>query len=456
VRSARGFEVPVAGSAEVLTPQLAGILHPMILLPLDMEDWSTREEMRGVILHELAHLERRDPYAILFQAVLGSLFFFHPLVRYGLRQLSVERELACDELVTSSGLARDVYAEAILKVAEHSAGMPQRYELAFDSSRRVLERRMEMILNGNNRQVRGSAATAAAIVRVALMFGVITCLFLPPGELAAQLQEAVKQIEPAEPTSAEPIPAKPIPAVATPPQSKPVTPSVVLAAAIPAPVPPPVQEPQPAPVSLSGRVYDQTSARIPGVSVTLISGQTRLNTLTNESGTYRFPQLPAGSYELEARLPGFQTFKLSNLRIDRASQQQDVTLNVGSVATRVQVTAQRVQQPAAAPTTPPPAPPAPPVRIGGDVSQANLIHQPKPQYPASMRASGIQGEITIQAIIAVDGSILSPRVLNTDAHPDLAEAALRSVMQWRYKPTTLNGVPIEVVTTITVGFGLTD
>jgi hypothetical protein len=67
--------------------------------------------------------------------------------------------------------------------------------------------------------------------------------------------------------------------------------------------------------SLSGTVSDPTGALIPGVEVTAKNTATGVTstTLTNESGTYRFPSLQPGSYEATAVLSGFQTqtFRLS-------------------------------------------------------------------------------------------------------------------------------------------------
>ena len=139
--------VPIGYSSQVCSPILAGVLHPMILLPADISNWASEEQQRAVILHELAHLERRDHLVNLVQTFLGVLCFYHPAVRYALRQLVVERELACDERVLKSGARPAAYAEAILKVAERSIAQRERYQLAFSTSRDILDRRMTMILD---------------------------------------------------------------------------------------------------------------------------------------------------------------------------------------------------------------------------------------------------------------------------------------------------------------------
>jgi protein TonB len=112
-------------------------------------------------------------------------------------------------------------------------------------------------------------------------------------------------------------------------------------------------------------------------------------------------------------------------------------------------------------TTPQPPPPqtsnpAPPVRIrvGGIVSLARLIYQPKPEYPEIAKMTRTEGAVEFEAVIGKDGTIEELKVLR--GHPLLVKAALDAVRRWRYQPTLLNGEPIEVVTEITVNFKLAE
>ncbi len=107
---------------------------------------------------------------------------------------------------------------------------------------------------------------------------------------------------------------------------------------------------------------------------------------------------------------------------------------------------------------PPPLPPPPPItqaeriRQGGDVQAANLIYQVNPVYPWLARQTRVQGAVVMEAVINKEGSIESLRVIT--GHPLLNQAALDAVKQWRYRPTMLNGEPVEVITTVTVTFTL--
>ncbi|HZQ53412.1 MAG TPA: energy transducer TonB [Bryobacteraceae bacterium] len=110
------------------------------------------------------------------------------------------------------------------------------------------------------------------------------------------------------------------------------------------------------------------------------------------------------------------------------------------------------------PTAPPPAPPAKPkasskpIRVGVGVAEANLIHKVLPVYPALAKSARVQGTVEFTAIISKEGTIENLRLVH--GHPLLVQAAREAVLQWKYRPTLLNGEPVEVVTDIIVNFTL--
>ncbi len=98
----------------------------------------------------------------------------------------------------------------------------------------------------------------------------------------------------------------------------------------------------------------------------------------------------------------------------------------------------------------PPRPPPTRIRQGGNVQQAMLLVQIKPVYPPLAKQARIQGVVILEAVIGKDGAVSEIKVIN--GHPLLQQAAIDAVSQWKYKPTLLNGEPVEVVTTVTVNF----
>jgi periplasmic protein TonB len=103
---------------------------------------------------------------------------------------------------------------------------------------------------------------------------------------------------------------------------------------------------------------------------------------------------------------------------------------------------------------PPPPPKATPqrIRVGGNVQQANLIHQVMPVYPEIAKTAHIQGTVILHAIISKEGTVQELQYIS--GPPLLMRSAMDAVRQWRYRPTLLNGEPVQVDTTISVVFTL--
>jgi TonB family protein len=203
--------------------------------------------------------------------------------------------------------------------------------------------------------------------------------------------------------------------------------------------------------SLVGVVQDPSRGRIVNCQV-LARNQDGTNqeaTRTNEVGEYRFGAIPPGNYVLEFGAPGFKLTKVNAAVATGQAARVDVTLDIGSISERMTVRGQKTA--AAAPLaggTPQR------VRIGGNVQPVRLLQQTEPEYPPELQQLGIQGTVVIRAVISTDGRVLSPKVVNTDIDPRLAQLALDAVKQWRYQPSLLNGEPIENTTTLTIDFTL--
>jgi protein TonB len=94
------------------------------------------------------------------------------------------------------------------------------------------------------------------------------------------------------------------------------------------------------------------------------------------------------------------------------------------------------------------------IRVGGNVQAANLITKVNPVYPADMKEQRLEGTVVLQAVISKEGVPDSLNSENAGTNRSFVDAAIDAVKQWRYKPTLLNGQPVEVITTITVNFTL--
>ncbi len=106
-----------------------------------------------------------------------------------------------------------------------------------------------------------------------------------------------------------------------------------------------------------------------------------------------------------------------------------------------------------APPLPPP-PPLPPdtVRVGPGISAPARTLDVKPVYPADAQALRVQGVVIVEVVIGKDGKVMMARVLRSI--PLLDQAALDAVLQWEFTPTVVDGVPKNLVMTVTVNFTL--
>jgi protein TonB len=97
-------------------------------------------------------------------------------------------------------------------------------------------------------------------------------------------------------------------------------------------------------------------------------------------------------------------------------------------------------------------PPAGPLRVGSGVEAPRKLRHVAPVYPDTARQARVQGTVTLECTIDPQGRVAQMRVVS--APPLLETAALDAVRQWVYTPTRLNGVPVAVLMTVTVHFGL--
>jgi TonB family protein len=205
--------------------------------------------------------------------------------------------------------------------------------------------------------------------------------------------------------------------------------------------------------SISGTVYDPSGARVPAAKLTATNsdGGYRTQTVADPVGMYSFSNLPAGHYTVEAEVPGFVPFRVNDLVLVTGGHiQVDANLAVGGLVMRETVSAEN------SPNAPKTASAAPQrIRIGGNIQPSVLIFKVDPEYPADLRARGIEGTVYLDAVLSKNGVPLSMKLQNPGVNQEFVDAAKAAFAQWRFRPTLLNGEPVEVSTTIQIDFKLT-
>jgi protein TonB len=97
-------------------------------------------------------------------------------------------------------------------------------------------------------------------------------------------------------------------------------------------------------------------------------------------------------------------------------------------------------------------PPEGPVRVGGSITAPRKIQHQNPVYPPIALAARIQGTVILEATIDETGTVVNLRVLRSI--PLLDQAAIESVLKWKYEPTRLNGSPVPILMSVSVRFEL--
>jgi protein TonB len=92
------------------------------------------------------------------------------------------------------------------------------------------------------------------------------------------------------------------------------------------------------------------------------------------------------------------------------------------------------------------------VRVGGPIRPPRRIYNVDPDYPEEAQSARVQGMVILDIVIGVDGRVVQTQVIQSI--PELDQAAIDAVRQWRYEPTLLNGEPVEVAMHVTVNFTL--
>ncbi len=181
----------------VTVPFTCGFLRPTLVVPSSALAW-TDDRIRVVLLHELAHVARRD---CLVQAVVQAVcavYWFHPLAWVGARHLRAERERACDDLVLAAGTRSAAYAEHLLDIARAATDTPRMAVAALAMARpSELEGRLLAILDRGRDRARAErglvwkVALLSAVVVLPLASVKLVARAVVPDQVVADRQETV-------------------------------------------------------------------------------------------------------------------------------------------------------------------------------------------------------------------------------------------------------------------------
>ncbi|MCS7471423.1 M56 family metallopeptidase [Stieleria sp. ICT_E10.1] len=199
--------IALTTSEQIDTPMAAGIFHPQIILPDEMPSTATGQQIREVMVHELAHVVRRDQLVVLLQHLAAAFYWWHPLVHRVNRRLAQAREDVCDNYVLADTDGTQ-YSQTLLDFAERRCGRWAPSSVAgLFSSQWKLEQRVASILD--RRRNRDTRVSARGWIAVAMA----TCIAVGLGSLASIAWAAenpqTQTSQPADDADADPGDAEP-------------------------------------------------------------------------------------------------------------------------------------------------------------------------------------------------------------------------------------------------------
>lgn len=266
-----------------------GWRRPCVLVPAAARTWPA-SRVALVAAHEVAHIARADWIWQVLAAVTRAVFWWNPLAWLACRQLSLEGERACDDVVLARGVDPRVYAADLVAIARvlHVPSSPVGAVAVPMARPSTLHRRISAMLD--QRRSRTTPRRASLVMAI----GLVAALLVPVAAMRSAAQ-----------------------------------------------------------APLEGVVYDPTGAVVPEVKLVLTGAGRSIDATTDAEGRFVFAGVEPGTYELEGKRPGFRTVKQGLALKDPADWTRVITLQLGTVQETIRVSSRRAAAPPA-PTGPVP------------------------------------------------------------------------------------------------------
>ncbi len=457
-----------------LMPMTCGVFRPRILLPADARNWPA-ERLDAVLLHELAHVRRRDT---LWQAVADlacALHWPNPLAWYGRRRALVWRERAADDFVLASGARPSDYAANLLEIAR-SLSVPRLCGSAAMARRSQVEGRLLAILDARanrgdiSRRLAGAVAGAALAAALGLATWEPLAAQVPPLEREAEaalaefdfdralaryrdmLVETERRHSANSPELAR-LWVK-IAAAAAPLDGRTAEQALERAAAIFADAG--VDDPAYAEALYRLGVYtprDRAGFYNRALEVARRSGADAIAARVLHNLAILDPAMAEQhlreAIEIETRLDRPALLACSLEALARVYRNSGRDAEAEDAAGRARLARQR----AASQTAAPPPLPGGTYRVGGGVSPPRLVSKVEPVFSSEARAAKLDGMVALWVVIGPDGVPGDVRVIRP-LGLGLDEQAVLAVRQWRFEPGTRDGQPVSVAATVEMNFRL--
>ncbi|MBN2613791.1 MAG: pentapeptide repeat-containing protein [Bacteroidales bacterium] len=165
--------VKILQSAMVKVPAAIGFFRPVILFPVSAFTGLPAKELEMIIMHELAHIIRRDYLVNIMQSLVEIIFFFHPAVWWMSKTIRAERENCCDDIAIEKSGDSIAFAKALANFQEQFL-LNEKLAMAINGNNNNLFKRIKRLLNQPNMKTNFNGGFTASCV---IFAGVLIMMF---------------------------------------------------------------------------------------------------------------------------------------------------------------------------------------------------------------------------------------------------------------------------------------
>ncbi len=160
-------------SAIVKVPVVVGFLKPAILIPVGLLTNLSTQEVESILIHELAHIRRKDYFFNLLQCFIDIVFFFNPAVLWISSLIRNERENCCDDIAIHETKNKRQFIQALVSFHQYNTAV-SKYAMPFAAKQNRLVNRVKRIVNNNNHTLNPAEKIVLVVCFIVFSIALIT------------------------------------------------------------------------------------------------------------------------------------------------------------------------------------------------------------------------------------------------------------------------------------------
>jgi len=177
-----------SGLAKV--PMMIGHLKPVVLVPIGLLTALSAEEVEAILIHELAHIKRRDYLVNMLQSLMEIFFFFNPAVLWVSTLIKTERENCCDDIVVAQTDSKVSYIKALVSCQEYQSAIPV-YAMGLGGDKGHFLQRVKRMLSNSNQTLNKVEKMVLTICLISAVL--LTAAFSKSGKMSAIVKTSAKR-----------------------------------------------------------------------------------------------------------------------------------------------------------------------------------------------------------------------------------------------------------------------